>query len=268
MTLSLGCVTISFNQAPYLRECIESVRCADPARLAYVMVDPGSRDGSREIIGEYAAQRRFHAVVLEPDVGPGDGLNKGFAQLGDRDILCYLNSDDRFLPGALDWVLRYFADHPEVDVLTGAVNIIDQHGRAAFRKRLSDPLTPRRFLCGTTWTMQQATFFRSALFRATTGFNPANRTCWDTELLIDLMLAGARFRSEYRLLGDYRLYPGTITHSLLNEGHSQRYLGDLYRLRAKLVAAGHRPVSRLGQVVGSWLFRLDPLRRLHELTVR
>ena len=71
---------------------------------------------------------RASRILFEPDKGPPDGLNKGFAGTS-AGILGYLNSDDRFAPGALDYVLRYFERRPEVDVLCGAIRIIDETGR-------------------------------------------------------------------------------------------------------------------------------------------
>src|SRR2546423_8904578 len=112
--MNLGIVTISFNQAAYLTEAIESVQLADPERMEYVVVDAGSSDGSRAIINRN--RRRFSRIIFAPDDGPADGLNKGFAATT-AEILGYLNSDDRFAPGALDFVLAYFEAHPRIDVL-------------------------------------------------------------------------------------------------------------------------------------------------------
>ena len=267
MNLRLGCVTISFNQARFLRECIESVTCADRSALSHVIVDPGSTDGSREIISEYAQGQRFHATILDPDRGPSDGLNKGFALLADADILGYLNSDDRFDPGALDAVLELFQCHPEVDVLMGSGAIIDENGRKHLRKRLSTPFTARRFLHGTALNIQQATFFRRAAFVASGGFNVENRSCWDTELLVDLLLTGARFCDVRRVLGHFRVYPGTITSDIAKNGPDQRYLADRARMRQKLIAAGHRPAQGPIPVIEYWAYRLNPWRRMMEFLV-
>src|SRR5216684_816996 len=140
--MNIGIVTISFNQAGYLTEAIESVQLADPQRLEYVIVDAGSTDGSRAIIERN--RRRFSSIILEPDQGPPDGLNKGFAAL-DADILGYLNSDDRFAPGALDYVLRYFELYPSVDALCGAIRFIVERGRPSLRRRTPDPIDLRRY---------------------------------------------------------------------------------------------------------------------------
>ena len=53
--MKIGIVTISYNQAKYLAEAIESVCIADPEQLEYVVVDPGSSDGVADGVG---AKRR------------------------------------------------------------------------------------------------------------------------------------------------------------------------------------------------------------------
>lgn len=264
MSLSVGCVTISYNQGKYLRSCIESVSRNDRALLRHVIVDPGSKDESRSIIEEYRARGRFHAVILDPDKGPADGLNNGFGAIGDADILCYLNSDDEFHPGALDVVCQYFQDHPTVDVITGAGVFIDENGRPQRRKRMALPFSPKAFLHDATFVMQQATFFRRSAFLRAPGFNVENRTCWDTELLVDLYLAGVRFTRVGMLLGRFRLYPGAMTFDAMNSGFSPRLVGDLNRLKEKFRTAGYRasfpPIPRLHRAANY----LNPWRRAME----
>ena len=97
--MKFSIVTISFNQAPYLETAIRSVLDQNYPDLEYIIVDPGSTDGSRDIIERFRS--RFAKIIFEPDQGPGDGLNKGFAH-ATGDILGYLNSDDALLPGALN----------------------------------------------------------------------------------------------------------------------------------------------------------------------
>ena len=70
-------VTISFNQEKFLERTIRSVLAQDYPEIEYIVVDPGSTDGSRDIIERY--RDRIAHVIFEPDKGPSDGLNKGFA---------------------------------------------------------------------------------------------------------------------------------------------------------------------------------------------
>jgi glycosyltransferase involved in cell wall biosynthesis len=232
--MTIGIVTVSFNQAGFLQEAIDSVSVTMPDRVDYVIVDPGSSDGSRAVIEQNRG--RFNRIVLEPDQGAADGLNKGFARC-DANILGYLNSDDRFVAGALDFVADYFRRHTDIDLLLGAIRIIDAAGTAKLRGRAPDRMDVRKYICGVGYAWQQATFFRRELFDRT-GFNPANRSCWDAELVLDMALAGARIGYTNTILGDFRIHGESMT------GSGQQSIlqkSELVRLRAKAAAAGYQP---------------------------
>jgi glycosyltransferase involved in cell wall biosynthesis len=253
----LGIVTISFNQARFLTECIESVKVSDSARLRYVIVDPGSTDGSRELIESY--KERFSAILLEPDKGPADGLNKGFSAC-DADVYGYLNSDDRFRPGALDWVLQYFDDHPETDILLGAIAMIDENGRVSLRKRTQDrPFDLRKYAVCACNVFQQGTFFRREAFLKTKGFNEASKTAWDSELVVDMALAGCRFDYTNRILGDFRVYPQSITGS---QRLRQGFIEDREYLRRKIWDAGIPPYSPWQATLVKMGHKFNPVRHL------
>jgi glycosyltransferase involved in cell wall biosynthesis len=252
--VKIGIVTISYNQAKYLAEAIESVSVADPDRLEYVIADPGSSDGSRQMIERY--HRRFDRIILEKDGGPPDGLNKGFAATG-AEILGYLNSDDRFTPGALDYVLDYFERRPQVDVLCGAIRVIDEKGHPRMRARTPDRIDLRRYAYETCFFWQQATFFRRRAFLKIGGFNVRSKTTWDAELVVDMALAGCRFAYTNKLLGDFRIHGESITGSgrLTEELRRER----LY-MRDKILRAGVRQASSMEIRVRKALYKFN-LRR-------
>ncbi len=205
--MRLSVVTISFNQGRYLEACIKSVFEQGYPELEYIVVDPGSTDESRGIIERYAD--RLSRVILEPDRGPADGLNKGF-RYATGDIFCYLNADDVFLPGAFERIAREFSIRAKTDVLCGNGYQIDENGRRA-KRIFSTRWGLRRYAYGACNAVQQATFFRCASFRNAGGFNIENRTCWDGELLVDMALKGARFGCVPVFLGAFRLHGGSIT---------------------------------------------------------
>ena len=215
------------------------MQVADPERLQYVIVDPGSTDGSREIIERH--RRRFHGVILEPDQGPPDGLNKGFAATT-AEILGYLNSDDRFAPDTLDYVLSYFERHPQVDLLCGAIRIIGEDGKPSLRRRTPDQIDLRRYAYETCFFWQQATFFRREAFLRTGGFNVGSKTTWDGELVVDMALAGCRFGYVNKLLGDFRVYGDSITGSGRLSAALRK---DREHMRDKILTAGVAPASKL-----------------------
>jgi glycosyltransferase involved in cell wall biosynthesis len=206
--MKISLVTISFNQAPYLEQALRSVLDQDYLHLQYIVVDPGSTDGSREIIERY--RDRLASVIFEPDAGPSDGLNKGFAA-ADGDVFGYLNSDDILLPGALGRVAHAFQEYANVDLVYGHGYVIDHAGRIVRRFR-SDRFNLRRSAYGNSIIMQQAAFWRSRAFRAVGGFNAGNRLSWDGEFWIDMALAGKRFRRIDEYWAGFRLHDESITH--------------------------------------------------------
>lgn len=111
----ISVVMVSFNQATYLEEGIRSVLEQNYPNLEFILVDGNSTDGSVEIVERY--RRHFDFLLIEPDEGQSDGLNKGFAE-ATGDILTWLNSDDLLEPGALFRVAQAFSDY-EVDMVAG-----------------------------------------------------------------------------------------------------------------------------------------------------
>lgn len=232
--LRISVVTVSFNQGAFLCECIESVLNQRYPNLEYIVVDPGSADESRAILGRY--RDRVERLILEPDDGPADGLNKGFAA-ATGDIFGFLNADDRYLPGALDRAARFFTDHDGTDVVSGTIRQVDVEGRPRLRSMPADRFDLARYAAGVCLIGQQATFFRRSAFLKAGGFNPGNRINWDTELWVDLALAGARFAVVRDVLADFRLHAAGITGS---RRHVARIRAEDRRIRAKLEAGGVR----------------------------
>jgi glycosyltransferase involved in cell wall biosynthesis len=181
-------VTVSFNQARFLEETIRSILDQDYSDIEYIVVDPGSTDGSREIIERYRG--KISKIILEPDRGAADGLNKGFSEAS-GDIFGFVNSDDILLPGAVSSVAAHFRAQPETDILMGHEWVIDSEGRR-LRITYTDRFNLRAFAYSGGVIAQQSTFFRSALFRKTKGFDVHNKIAWDAELFLDLLLASEK----------------------------------------------------------------------------
>ena len=72
--MKVSIVTISFNQANFLEQAILSVIEQDYSEIEYIVVDPGSSDGSRDTNKYWGS---IQHVIFEPD-NLADGLNKGF----------------------------------------------------------------------------------------------------------------------------------------------------------------------------------------------
>ena len=231
-------VTISFNQAAFLERAIRSVLGQDYSDVEYIVVDPGSTDGSRGIIEQY--RPRISKIILEPDSGPANGLNKGFAA-ATGEIFGYINADDAYLPGAIKKAVSAFQATPYADVTYGHSYIVDRSGRIVRRSR-SVPFNLRLYAYGGVVVMQQSTFLRRHAFEKAGGFNEKNRTSWDGELLVDLALTGSRFAMVDDYWSLFAIYPGSITGSV---NHNQQYRADRARMFHAITGREYHRTNRV-----------------------
>jgi glycosyltransferase involved in cell wall biosynthesis len=98
-------ITPSFNQAAFLEGCIQSVLAQGTEDFEHLVFDNCSTDGTLEVLKKYPHVR----WVSESDRGQSHALNKGFAAAKGR-VLCWLNSDDEYAPGAFEIVRRELID--------------------------------------------------------------------------------------------------------------------------------------------------------------
>ena len=205
--MKISIVTLSYNQGAFLGHAIGSVLQQDHPDLEYIVVDPGSTDGSRELLRSYGEQ--ISRVIFEPDRGAADGLNRGFGG-ATGEIFGFLNADDFLLPGALHRVSEFFKSHPQCDIVMGNGNVVDAHGQTLRHVRARD-FTVRRYLYGGTRWLQQSTFFRREAFLRSPGFNAENRTSWDGELFVLMANMGATVGYIDADLAAFRIHDASIS---------------------------------------------------------
>ncbi|MGA8739908.1 MAG: glycosyltransferase family 2 protein [Terracidiphilus sp.] len=207
--MKISIVTLSLNQRAYLQQAIDSVLSQGCRDLEYIVVDPGSTDGSREVIRSYGSQ--IAHTIFEPDRGAADGLNKGFAH-ATGEVFGFLNADDLLFPGSLRHVANYFQAHSDCDMVMGNGYVIDGSGQKV-RHIIARDFTARRYFYGGTSWMQQSTFFRREIFLRSSKFNLQNRTCWDGELFVNMASLGAKVGYMNADLSGFRIYAASISGS-------------------------------------------------------
>lgn len=171
-------VTPSFNQSRFIEDTIRSVLSQDYPQMEYMIVDGASTDGSVEIIRKYEDQLAWW--VSEKDQGQTDAINKGFAR-ATGDILAWLNSDDTYEPGAISAAVAYLQEHPEVGMVYGDCNYINEKGEriGKFRSRQTSYQWIRR---GYNHIPQQTMFFRAGLWKQAGPLDPSFHYAMDYDL--------------------------------------------------------------------------------------
>jgi len=194
-------VTPSFNQAHYLESTILSVLEQDYPNIEYIIVDGGSSDGSLEIIRRYA--NRLAWWVSEKDNGQTDAINKGFNRMK-GDILAWLNSDDTYEKNVVREAVSYLQEKPEVGLVYGGANFIDENGRIIGHFPAAQT-NYRRLRQGYVHIPQQSAFWRADLWRKVGPLDPSFFFAMDYDLWVRLAaLAPVQYLP--RLWANFRLH--------------------------------------------------------------
>lgn len=122
-------VTPSFNQGAFIAQTITSVLTQDYPHIEYIVVDAGSSDGTLEILRDFGDRVRW---ISEPDRGQSDAINKGWRS-AQGEIIAWLNADDVYQAGAIRRVVAFFREHPDIDLVYGDCDYIDEQGRVIGR---------------------------------------------------------------------------------------------------------------------------------------
>ena len=116
-------VTPSYNKGAFIEETILSVKNQTYPRIEHIIIDGGSTDNTIDVIKKYEGTYNMH-WVSEPDNGQSDAVNKGW-RMARGEILGWLNSDDTYMPWAVETAVKFLTGHPNVSVVYGNCNIIN-----------------------------------------------------------------------------------------------------------------------------------------------
>lgn len=225
--MNFSVITPSYQSAVYLDRCVQSVLQQRDAGvvLEYLVLDGGSDDGSLDLLSGYG--RTIDRVVSEPDQGPADAINKGFALAG-GDIIAWLNADDEYTPGALARVAEVMAQHPEAPFCFGHCPIVDASGQEIRKgvtrvKRACYPVSSRFTFQCINYISQPAMFFRKSALENAGPLRLDLKAAWDYEFLLRLWRQGRGVPIPDPPLARFRWTPGSISGQHFRRQFDEEY---------------------------------------------
>jgi glycosyltransferase involved in cell wall biosynthesis len=231
------------NQGRTLRATLQSIISQDFEPYEIVVIDGGSKDNSVAVIKEFERHLKFWCS--EPDGGQTLGIIKGFAHCS-GDVLCWLNSDDVFTPGALRAVAEAFERDPASEVVYGDMLWLSEGGEVLGVKREID-MYPQVLLWGHNYIAQPSTFWKRDLYLRIGGLR--NFECaMDFDLWVRFVGAGARFQYIPVVLSGFRKYAEQKNQRLrkISDEEDDQILADYL---------GRTP-SRSERIAKRWFWRI------------
>jgi len=188
--LKFSIVTPSYRSSEWLKLCINSVADQHGVPLEHIVQDAGSDDGTLD----WLLKDPRVAAFIEKDSGMYDAVNRGLRR-AKGEFVAYLNSDEQYLPGALQEVADFFQRNPNVDIVFGDVVIIGPDGSYRFHRKIFPPSLYHTWASHLS-TLTCATFIRrSFLDRHNLYFNPRLRDVGDGEWMVRALQKRAKMAS-------------------------------------------------------------------------
>lgn len=236
----ISVVMPSFNQAQFLPAAIDSVLSYDGA-VELIVMDGGSTDGSVSVLEHYAP--RLAHWQSGPDGGQAAAINAGFARAA-GDVLCWLNSDDMHLPGALGRVMAAAGQRPRRFLRHGSAVHLRESPRLSVALAQAHPVDGGRLLHDAV-VVQPSAFWSRDVWQATGPLDESLHFAFDWDWFIRAQ-AHADFTHVDEVYAVYRLH----------EAHKTGSGGGRRRREVCEVVARHAP--------GDWVRRYTRLLLLVE----
>ncbi|HWY32949.1 MAG TPA: glycosyltransferase, partial [Candidatus Acidoferrum sp.] len=182
--MKFSVITPSFRNSAWLKLCIASVADQSGVEFEHIVQDACSDDGTQDWLLKDSRVKAF----IEKDGGMYDAVNRGYRR-ATGDILCYLNCDEQYLPGALAGVKSFFEANPRIEVALAGSIVTDGDGNYICHRHLMVP-DPRHVWYRFPILTSSVFIRRSVIYERGIFFDSRWRDLGDFHWILALMKAG------------------------------------------------------------------------------
>ncbi|TKC60968.1 glycosyltransferase [Pedobacter hiemivivus] len=182
INVKISLVTVTYNAAKTIQQCIDSVARQTYKNVEYIIIDGNSSDGTADIIRQNKAH--IHYFKSEADDGIYDAMNKGIMK-STGDVVGLLNADDYFAnDNVISEIVASFVQN-NADILYADLDYVNPNGKVLRRWR-SGNYSPGKFNWG--WMPPHPTFYaKREMFEQLGLYNSRYGTAADYELMLRFM---------------------------------------------------------------------------------
>lgn len=176
------------NGARHLPAAVESILAQSFADFEFIIIDDGSDDGvTLPLLQRYAARDARVRLVSRPNRGLTPSLNEGLS-LATGEFVARMDGDDVAAPDRLRLQVDFMRANPDVVLLGGAYELIDDAGRRirVWRPAADDETLQRHCLEGSTPICHPLAMMRASAVRQVGGYDESYAVAQDLDLWLRL----------------------------------------------------------------------------------
>ncbi len=216
-----------FNGGDFLSESLESLFAQTYQNWEAVLVDDGSTDPVTLSLLEKIDHPKVKVHQHTKNRGLAATRNTGI-RMTNAPIIMTLDQDDHIMPDALEVVIRYFEEAPEVDVFYPDVIHFGEENRIRVNPEFDFPsLVSCHFI-------QAQSPFRRSVFNKAGGYcehETLRMGMEDVDFWYGVLETGACFRRLPKPVYRYRMHAGTLSRGIQqrNNYEIRRFIADQHR---------------------------------------
>jgi len=214
-----------YNHAAYVTDAARSVIDQTFRDWELWIVDDGSTDGSGELADVLAGKDSRIRTIHQSNAGPAAARNAALRRARAK-WLCYIDSDDIYLPDALAAYDLHIREHPRAKFIYGYRHRLNSDGSVTeLPGEFQDRTTGTSELFQRMYLSHLCVCYRRELVEAAGFYDENLRTCEDYELYLRISLH-CNFEPIGRPTGLRRRHEGNISRQT---GHSRMLEAEVLR---------------------------------------
>ena len=125
---------VTYNQKPFLEQCLNSILAQDYPNIEIVVADDGSTDGTAELLERFDRDHPGRFVIRRSEQNQGVTPNHDLALSAcSGDFIAWIGGDDVMLPGKISAQVRHMQANPGCNICYHDVELFDSDSDAAIQ---------------------------------------------------------------------------------------------------------------------------------------